>query len=116
MRKALVAGIVSLGLLTGCSTNQGGYTKSADVERRLMQLSDVELVNKLGAPTDELQVNANSKVWTYRSDDDFINGGKCTVSVTVTGGEIVSASVNSQDRSWISFPLGACASIIGNLS
>ena len=101
--------------LLGCATNKGGYKEESSVERKLMQLSDVEVVSKLGAPTEKMQVNKSTKVWTYRSDDDFINGGKCTISVTIQGKKVIAASVNSQDRSWVSFPLGACASIIGNL-
>lgn len=117
MRKAFVVGIVGLGLLAACATNDGGYTKSNDVEKRLTQLTSLEVVSKLGAPTETMQLNADTQVWTYRSNSNFnsVTGGKCTVSVTVADEKVIAASVISMDRSFVSFPLGACAPVIGNL-
>lgn len=118
MRKALLTGFMGLSLLAGCATNEGGYTKSDDVERRLMELTSLEVVAKLGAPTEILQLNQNTQVWTYRSNSNFnsVTGGKCTVSVTVADEKVIAASVISMDRSFVSFPLGACAPVIGNLN
>lgn len=118
MLKAVVAGIVSLGVLAGCATNDGGYTKSDDVEDRLMEMTSLEVVSKLGAPTEAMQVSSDTQVWTYRSNSNSnsLTGGKCTVSVTVADEAVIAASVISMDRSFVSFPLGACAPVIGNLN
>lgn len=107
--------ILATFILVGCATNEGGYKNASLVEQKLMQLSDVEVVSNLGAPTETLDLDGSTKVWTYRSEDDFINGGKCTISVTIQEKRVIAATVNSQDRSWVSFPLGACSPVIGNL-
>lgn len=66
-----------------------------------MHLSDVELVSNLVAPTETLDLDSSTKVWTYRSEGDFINGGKCTNSVTIREKRVIAATVNLQDRSWV---------------
>ena len=118
MRKVIFAGLVGFAFLGGCTTNEGGYTKSDDVEGRLMELSGLEVVSKLGAPTQVLNLDAKTRVWTYRSNSNAnsVTGGKCTVSVTLRDDKVIAASVISMDRSFISFPLGACAPVIANLN
>ena len=114
MKQLLLVLGLSLGL-AGCATNQGGYTKAKDVEARLKQLTPVEIVNKLGAPTEETEVDSKTKVWTYRTDDNSLTGGKCSVSVTIADQKVTSAALNFRDNSWVSAPLGSCSSIIGRL-
>ena len=115
MVRFLGVGLIAAGLLSGCATNEGGYTEASAVEARLLQLSPYELTTMLGAPTDEVVVDSDTKVWTYRAKEYDITGGACVVNVTVRKGSIVSSTVHSRDTSWISFPLGACKNIIGKL-
>jgi major membrane immunogen (membrane-anchored lipoprotein) len=113
--KVQFGAVVAAVLLASCATNEGGFTKSSDVEARLVGMPELELAQKLGAPTEQANLSDGTTIWTYRSNDDFLNGGKCTVSVTIKDHSVASAKVLAQDRSWVSFPLGSCASIIGKL-
>ena len=64
MLKIKFFGLFAICMVPACATNKGGYKEAANVEGRLLQLSDVELRNRLGAPTEELKVNSSTKVWT----------------------------------------------------
>jgi hypothetical protein len=115
MRSLFVMGLISVGLLAGCVTNEGGYKEASAVEDRILELSPQELTSMLGAPTEEVQLDAETRVWTYRAKEYDVTGGACLVNVTVRNNEIISSTVLSRDTSWISFPLGACKNIIGKL-
>ena len=115
MKKLLLILGLSLGLV-GCATNEGGYKEASAVEARLLQLTPYEVTEMLGAPTEQVEIDANTKVWTYRANEYDVTGGSCVVNVTVKNGKIVSSTVLSRDTSWISFPLGACKNVIGKLN
>jgi hypothetical protein len=104
--------------LASCATNEGGYTTSNAVEARLLGMTELEVVTQPGAPTEQVSLSGGIKAWTYRTggDDYDLTSGKCTVSMTLQSGKVVTAKVFSKDRSWISFPMGACSPIIGRLS
>ncbi len=104
--------------LVSCATNEGGYRTPNAVESRLLGMTELEIVTQLGAPTDQINLSDGTKAWTYRSgaDDYDLTAGRCAVSLTLQNGKVIAAKVNARDRSWISFPMGACSSIIGRLS
>ena len=103
-------------IVSGCATNQGGYTKSVDVINRLKQMSEAEVAMLLGAPTEDVELSDGSKTWTYRDDAKGITGGECTVSVMLKNSQVVNAMVAARDISWISYPLGSCRNILANLN
>ena len=100
--------------LSSCTTSKGGYTKASEVERRLIGMTDTEVVSVLGAPENEVQLS-RGRSWTYRDEVKTLSGGECRISVTLQGGKVVAATVNHNDLSPVSFPLGACQKILRNL-
>ena len=103
--------------LNGCiATNDGGYRHSSEVEARLMQMSETEVASLLGAPTSEATLSNGTKVWTYRSEDETITGGMCTVTVVLSNGRATEVTVLSRDRSPISAPLGGCQQVLQHVS
>jgi outer membrane protein assembly factor BamE (lipoprotein component of BamABCDE complex) len=112
---AVAAGAISLAC---CATNEGGYRTSSAVEARLMGMNEAEVATLLGAPTEQVALAGGMKSWTYRSgaDDYDVTAGRCTVALTIQGGKVITAKVTARDRSFISFPLGSCSSIIGRLN
>ena len=107
--------LIAVILMLGCSSNKGGYTSPDEVVYRLKQLTESELAIKLGSPTQRVALSDGSETWTYRDDSEGLTGGECVVTVLVNSSKVTDASISARDRSWVSFPLGSCANILGNL-
>jgi len=100
--------------MIGCASNPGGYKSEESVERKLMSLTEQEVVLNLGAPSKQVTTSSGAVAWTYRDEANGLTGGKCTISLVIKKGKVLSASVTAKDRSWVSFPLGSCENILGN--
>lgn len=113
LRTLLVCTIAAT--VVGCATNAGGYRTEETVSARLMEMSESEVAMRMGAPTDKTVLSDGKVLWSYRDDAEGLTGGECTVSMVIEGGEVVSANVVARDRSFVSFPMGSCQNLIGNL-
>lgn len=102
-------------VLSSCATNRGGFKSEDEIVNRLVGMSITELVQKLGAPTETIDMGDAGRSMSYRGTTEGLTGGQCSISVVVQGGIVTSANAFANDRSWISFPMGSCASIIQNL-
>ena len=81
-------------VIYGCATNEGGYTKSADVEARLIGMSAGDVVQVFGAPENEVVIS-DRKAWTYSDEIKHLAGGTCRISLTIKDEKVVSAIVNA---------------------
>lgn len=114
IKKVLLV-LLMLTPLANCSSNAGGYTNTADVEKRLIGMSESTLATTLGAPNSQTKLSNGAAAWTYRVNDPSVTGGMCTVTTVLNNGFVTDATVISRDRSWVSFPLGACAQLLARL-
>jgi hypothetical protein len=112
MRAAVVIFALTL---SACASNPGGYKSVDEVQGRLTGMPEGEIAEKLGAPTQSATLSDGSTVWTYRSRAMGVTGGECTVSLTMREGKVVRAFVTKSDLSPLTFPLGSCKNILGNL-
>ena len=101
--------------LTGCSTNKGGYTNADQVSEKLVGKTVSNLVRILGAPTESIDLGEAGRSITYRAITEGLTGGSCRISLMVQGGVVTSTNVFSSDRSFVSFPMGGCESLIKQL-
>tara|TARA_X000000950_G_C13896504_1_gene653028 strand:- start:955 stop:1314 length:360 start_codon:yes stop_codon:yes gene_type:complete len=99
----------------GCSTNKGGYKNADEVSNRLVGMTISELVSIMGAPTNSIDLGEGGKSITFEGFTGGPTGGTCRISLVVKGGIVTSANVFSSDRSFISFPMGGCESLIKQL-
>ena len=110
----LLFSITVLGVAS-CATNPGGYKTEGAVEQRLVGMSEAQIATQLGAPTQRVQLTGGGEAWTYRDKAEGLKGGECTVGVVIKRDRVTSASVTARDRSFLSFPLGSCQNLLGNL-
>jgi hypothetical protein len=106
---------LALFTLSGCATNEGGYTSASEVQARLQGMTKEELAIKLGAPTESMGVSEELEVWTYRAGSIGLAGGQCVISVSLKNNAVISTKINKTDYSPLAAPLGSCSSIIGSL-
>jgi hypothetical protein len=112
--RALV--VVSIGVaIGGCATNSGGYRTTSKVQQQLLKMNAEQVLVDLGKPHQVTELSASKVTWRYSDHPGGLTGGNCSVVVVVENGIVTEANVNSDDRSWVSFPLGSCRNIIGNL-
>lgn len=114
MRLRVIA-VLSIFFVSACATNSGGYTNTSDLERRLRGMSEAEIVAKMGAPTETVQLSDGGSSWSYRDDIGGITGGECTINLVLKDAVVTAATVYARDNSFVSFPLGSCKNLIGNL-
>ncbi len=108
--------VLSILFVSACATNKGGYTDTSDVERRLRGMTEAEVVAKMGAPTESVKLSDGSFSWSYRDEIGGLTGGECTINLVLKDAVVTAATVYARDRSFVSFPLGSCKNLIGNLN
>lgn len=114
--KMIIINVLVLSLMiASCATNRGGFKTEDQIVNRLVGMSVTELVQRLGAPTQSVDLGEAGSSLSYRGTTEGLTGGQCAISVMVQGGIVTTANVYAQDRSWVSFPMGSCASIMKNL-
>ena len=115
MNKSLISIILAALFFSACATNKGGYKNEDQIVNRLVGMTVTELVQKLGSPTETMDLGDAGRSLSYRGTTEGLTGGECRISVIVQGGVVTSANIYSKDRSWVSFPMGGCESVIKNL-
>ena len=101
--------------MTGCATNTGNFTKTSEVESRVVGMTKIEVAQIFGVPTQRMEIDATNSFWTYRTTNVGLTGGQCDLTVTFQGDTAVKATLNKTDYSPLAAPLGSCSSIIGKL-
>ena len=102
-------------LVGGCASNVGGYTSALSVEKRLIGLSETQVIQMLGAPENEVMLTGR-KAWTHSDRIESITGGDCRISLTIKEEKVETAIVNASDYSFVSYPLGSCRNILRRLN
>ena len=105
-------------VLSGCAwqvSNKGGYKTEAEVELRIIQMTKDEVLADLGPPKTRVKLSDGSESFRYESEVGGLTGGECTLSILFDGEKPKTVKLNARDISWISFPLGSCALILGTL-
>jgi hypothetical protein len=102
-------------VVSGCTTNKGGYKSEHAVESRLLGMSKDDVLIDLGPPTKKTVIDLKVQSWRYESEVGGLTGGECTLALLLNDGVVTKAKLSANDLSWVSFPLGSCTKIIQTL-
>ena len=66
-------------VISGCTTNKGGYKTEQAVENRLLGMSRADVLIDLGPPTKKTVIDSKVQSWRYESEVGGLTGGECTL-------------------------------------